>query len=113
MLQVLATDTRTSPERARIVLRTQIVPKRQLVIRVSEDVQALNRSAFVKQQSDIAQVYGGTQRQLWEISASRWRPALAWPCGPRCMRAASRTASAASGRQRLRMPASCSICPPS
>ena len=49
------------------MLRTQIAPKRQLVIRVSEDVQALNRSAFVKQQSGIAQVYGGTQRQLWEI----------------------------------------------
>jgi signal transduction histidine kinase len=67
MLQVLATDTRTSLARARTVLRTQIAPKRQLVIRVSEDVQALNRSAFVKQQSGIAQVYGGTQRQLWQI----------------------------------------------
>jgi signal transduction histidine kinase len=67
MLQVLATDTRSSPARARIVLRTQIAPKRQLVIRVSEDVQALNRVAFVKQQSGIAQVYGGTQRQLWEM----------------------------------------------
>jgi signal transduction histidine kinase len=66
MLQVLAAEHRTSPARARVVLRTQIAPKRQLVIRVSEDVQALNRSAFVKQQSGIAQVYGGTQRQLWE-----------------------------------------------
>jgi signal transduction histidine kinase len=66
MLEVLATDSRTSPGHARIVLRTQIAPKRQLVIRVSEDVQALNRSAFVKQQSGIAEVYGGTQRQLWE-----------------------------------------------
>jgi signal transduction histidine kinase len=66
MLQVLATDSRASLARARMVLRTQIAPKRQLVIRVSEDVQALNRSAFVKQQSGIAQVYGGTQRRLWE-----------------------------------------------
>jgi signal transduction histidine kinase len=66
MLQVLATDSRTWPARARLLLRTQIVPKRQLVIRLSEDVQALNRSAFVKQQSDIAQIYGGTQRRLWE-----------------------------------------------
>jgi signal transduction histidine kinase len=66
MLEVLATDSRTWPDRARTLLRTEIVPKRQLVIRVSEDVQALNRNAFVTQQSDIARIYGGTQRRLWE-----------------------------------------------
>src|SRR5262249_1317242 len=65
MLQVLTTDSSRWPTEARTLLRTQIVPKRQTVIRVSEDVQALNRAAFVQQQHDIADVYSASQRQLW------------------------------------------------
>jgi signal transduction histidine kinase len=66
MVEVLATDSRTWPARARLLLQTEVMPKRQLVIRVSEDFQALNRSAFVNQQLGIAQIYGATQRRLWE-----------------------------------------------
>ena len=66
MLQVLATDSSRWPTEARVLLRTQIVPKRELVIRVSEEVQALNRSAFVQQQGAIAEIYDVTQRRLWE-----------------------------------------------
>ena len=66
MLQVLATDSSRWPTDARVLLRTQIVPKRELVIRVSEEVQALNRSAFVQQQAEIAEIYGVSQRRLWE-----------------------------------------------
>jgi len=66
MLQVLETDSSRWPTEARTLLRTQIVPKRELVIRVSEEVQALNRSAFVQQQGAIADVYDATQRRLWE-----------------------------------------------
>jgi signal transduction histidine kinase len=66
MLEVLATDSSRWPTEARVLLRTQIVPKRELVIRVSEEVQALNRQAFVQQQREIAEVYGVTQRRLWE-----------------------------------------------
>jgi signal transduction histidine kinase len=66
MTKVLATDSRTWPRDARLLLSTEIVPKRQLVIRVSEEVQALNRSAFVRQQSGIAEIYDVTQRRVWE-----------------------------------------------
>jgi hypothetical protein len=66
MVKVLATDSRTWPRDARLLLSTQIVPKRQLVIRVSEEVQALNRSAFVRQQSGITEIYDVTQRRVWE-----------------------------------------------
>ena len=65
MLRVLDTDSRRWPTDARVLLRTQIVPKRELVIRVSEEVQALNRSAFVQQQKEIAEIYGAAQRRLW------------------------------------------------
>jgi signal transduction histidine kinase len=66
MVRVLATDPTRSPREARIILQTQVVPQRELAIRVSEEVQALNRSAFVQQQSGVVAVYGATQRRVWE-----------------------------------------------
>ena len=35
-------------------------------MRISEEVQALNRSAFVQQQLDIASLYRATQRRVWQ-----------------------------------------------
>ena len=65
MLDVLDTDRSKWPVDARVLLRSKIVPKREDVIRVSEEVQALNRSAFVRQQTAIADVYAVTQRRVW------------------------------------------------
>jgi signal transduction histidine kinase len=65
MLQVLAPDTQRSRD-ARTLLRTEIVPRREVVIRVSEQVQALNRSAFVRQQTDSAEMYRVSQRRTWQ-----------------------------------------------
>jgi signal transduction histidine kinase len=66
LLDVLATDVTRRGE-ARLLLRNQIVPQREVVIRVSEEVQALNRAAFVEQQRRIAEVYRVTQRSVWEL----------------------------------------------
>ncbi len=66
LLEVLATDSRSWPTQARALLRGRIMPKREGVMRVSEEVQSLNRSAFIQQQTDIASVYRATQRRLWE-----------------------------------------------
>jgi signal transduction histidine kinase len=41
------------------------MPKRELVIALAEHAQALNRSAFVQQQSATAEVYAVTQRRMW------------------------------------------------
>jgi signal transduction histidine kinase len=67
MLQVLATDSTQWPTEARTLLRTRVVPTRETVIRVSEEVQALNSTTFVQQQKDVASIYSTTQRGLWEI----------------------------------------------
>ena len=67
MLNVLQTDSSRWHVEARVLLRTEIVPKREQVIRVSEEVQALNRSAFIRQQKAIADIYGVTQRRVWEV----------------------------------------------
>jgi signal transduction histidine kinase len=65
MLEVLS-DSSRRPSEARLLLQNRVVPKREVVIRVSEEVQVLNRTAFVKQQSDIAEVYRATQRRVWQ-----------------------------------------------
>jgi signal transduction histidine kinase len=67
LLQVLQTDTATWREEARDILRLRIVPKRELVIQVSEQVRSLNRTAFVEQQAAIAALYGKTERQVWVV----------------------------------------------
>jgi signal transduction histidine kinase len=66
MLDVLATDSRRWPAEARDLLRRRIMPKREGVMHVSEEVQALNREAFVQQQLEIASLYRATQRRVWE-----------------------------------------------
>jgi signal transduction histidine kinase len=66
MVEVLNSDRSRWPSEARLLLQTRIVPKRELVIRVSEEVQALNREAFVQQQAGIAEVYRVTQRRIWQ-----------------------------------------------
>jgi signal transduction histidine kinase len=64
MRQVLEQNVR-STEQARALLNSKVIPQRELVLRVSDEVQALNRTAFVRQQTDIAEVYRSTQRRLW------------------------------------------------
>jgi signal transduction histidine kinase len=75
MRRVLASDSRRPsldsddsqfPEDARFLFRTRVVPKRELVIRVLEEVQALNRSAYFQQQREVESIYAATQRQLWQ-----------------------------------------------
>lgn len=59
-------DGNQSAVDAAALFTMQVVPKRALVIRVFEEVQALNRSAFVQQQKEIAAIYTVTQQRLWE-----------------------------------------------
>ena len=66
LLEVLGTDPRAWQVEARELLRRRIMPKREGVMNISEEVQALNRSAFVQQQLDIAALYRATQRRVWQ-----------------------------------------------
>src|SRR5262245_18028265 len=65
LIEVLASDSTRWPAEARTLMRARIVPRREGVIRVSEELQALNRSTLVRQQSDTARVYGDMQRRIW------------------------------------------------
>jgi signal transduction histidine kinase len=65
MESVLTSQRDSGSEQARDLLNSRVVPQRELVIRVSGDVQSLNRAAFIRQQTEVAQLYSATQRQLW------------------------------------------------
>jgi signal transduction histidine kinase len=63
-LQVLKTDSTRWPREARNLLR-RVMPKREAAIRVSDEVQALNRVAFVQQQAVMADMHAVIQDQVW------------------------------------------------
>lgn len=66
MNAVLATDQAHWTTDARRMLNERVVPRRETVIRVSEDVQALNRQAYVQQQLRLAAVYDAAERRTWQ-----------------------------------------------
>lgn len=63
---VLATDISGWPRNAALLLR-RFMPRREAAIRVSEEIQTLNRSAFVDQQRTITAMQTNTQRQMWTV----------------------------------------------
>ena len=67
MLDVLASDRNRWLAEARNVLSRRVTPRRDIIIAVSESVQALNRAGYVEQQSVIGGVYQSIQRALWQV----------------------------------------------
>jgi signal transduction histidine kinase len=65
LLDVLATDRRQWRRQAPLLLAT-ILPRRTSVMQISDDFQKLNRSAFVRQQQVLAQIYAETQSRVWQ-----------------------------------------------
>jgi signal transduction histidine kinase len=54
-----------STEETNIALRDQIVPQRKLALDISDELQALNRAAFIGQQAEVGEIYRSTQRRMW------------------------------------------------
>jgi signal transduction histidine kinase len=50
----------------RALLNQNLVPRREAAVRVSEEVQALNRVAFVQHQTDISQIHRLAERRTWQ-----------------------------------------------
>jgi signal transduction histidine kinase len=65
MLEVLAGDRSQGIAEARLLLSGRIVPRRDGVIRVSQELQALNRGAFIEHQDATAAVHRTLQRRVW------------------------------------------------
>ncbi len=67
MLDVLASDRSAWLASARDVLSHRVTPRRDIVISMSEGVQAVNRAGYVEQQAQIAGIYQTVQRDLWQM----------------------------------------------
>jgi signal transduction histidine kinase len=64
-LAVLADARGQSAAAVRDVLNHYIVPRREAAVKISEDIQTLNRLAFIRQQTDIGAIHRAAERQSW------------------------------------------------
>lgn len=67
MVDVLASDRSQWLVEARNVLSRRVTPRRDIIIKISEGVQSLNRAGYVEQQSEIGSVYQSVQRDIWQL----------------------------------------------
>jgi signal transduction histidine kinase len=64
--QVLALAKAGTPGDIRLLLNNSLVPRREAAVRVSEEVQSLNRAAYVQHQTNIAQIHRVAERRTWQ-----------------------------------------------
>ena len=64
--EVLRTRQAGGTVDVRTLLNDSLVPRREAAVRVSEEVQALNRAAFVQHQRDIARIHRLAERRTWQ-----------------------------------------------
>jgi len=65
-IQVLSADRSALTTDAWAHLR-RFMPQREAALRVSEEIQAINRTAFIEQQTTLGTVHSELQRQVWKV----------------------------------------------
>jgi signal transduction histidine kinase len=65
ILDVLQSDSTRWQSHALTILRDRIMPKREQAVEVSEDVQSINRSAYIDQQAATTSYYRVAQQRIW------------------------------------------------
>ena len=60
-MSVLTDATNRSPSQIREVLNRYMVPRREAALAISEQIQSLNRQAFIAQQTEIAGIHAGAE----------------------------------------------------
>jgi signal transduction histidine kinase len=63
--EVLAAGGQLRMREVRTLLNTLIVPRREAVIRISEELQAVNHVAFLQHQAALAQIHQAAERHTW------------------------------------------------
>jgi signal transduction histidine kinase len=66
ILLALETDWSARPDDAGAFIRERVIPRREAVARVSNELTALNRQAFVDYQRGIQDIYRTTQVRVWQ-----------------------------------------------
>lgn len=64
-LDALSPRPTLSPPEIRELLNSHVVPRREALVRISEEVQSLNRTAFVRQQTDFTRIYRLEEGRAW------------------------------------------------
>ena len=64
-LAVLDDAKRRVPISVRELLNRHLAPRREAAVNISEEIQTLNRLAFIRQQADIAEIHRVAARQSW------------------------------------------------
>lgn len=64
--EALATDSSEWSRNAAVLMR-RFMPRREAAIRISEEVQALNRAAFIEQQQVVNGMQSNLQQQVWTV----------------------------------------------
>ena len=64
-LAVIAESGAASNDVIRDLLNRRIIPRREAAVKISEDIQSLNRLAFVRQQADISDIHRTAEVQSW------------------------------------------------
>jgi signal transduction histidine kinase len=64
--EVLATDSSQWPRNAWMLMQ-RFMPRREAAISISEEVQALNRAAFIDQQQEVSGMQSSLQQQVWTV----------------------------------------------
>jgi signal transduction histidine kinase len=57
-----------TPTGASAFLRREVLPRRDLIVRISDDLRALNQDALEQQQADVAQLHQALRLRLWWTS---------------------------------------------
>ncbi|MBP1635039.1 MAG: histidine kinase [Acidobacteria bacterium] len=65
---VLSWDATRKAFEARALLRRQVIPKRELISRISTRIQRLNREAYDQQQAEVSQIFRQLQTRVWTTS---------------------------------------------
>ncbi len=63
--QVLQGRGTLTPAESRRLRRQLVMPKREVILEIVKQIQALNRSAFEEQQAQVAQVYRDMHQRVW------------------------------------------------
>lgn len=56
------------PDQARAFLRRQVIPQRELIVRISDDLRTLNQDAFQEQQAEVAHLHHALRQRIWWTS---------------------------------------------
>lgn len=66
-LDALSPRPSLSMPQIRELLNARVVPRREALVRISEEVQSLNRAAFVRQQSELTRIHRSAEAQAWNL----------------------------------------------